>query len=1165
MKQTNIYKKYISTIWFACVMIFFSQPILAQDITLQLKNVTVKEAIEALHKTKNYSVVIKSAEINMSKKVSVNATNAPIKAVLDQIFVGQNVSYAINGYSIIISKKSDTSQQNSSKRKKQTITGIVYDEEGNPVIGASVMNKETAQGAITDLDGKFSITVSEKKKVLVITYIGMKPQEVVSQPGKLLKVKMEDESQLLDEVVVVSVGYGNARKRDLTGAISSVGENTLKNIPVTSASSALTGRLAGVSVITSEGSPDASVSIRVRGGGSITQSNEPLFIVDGFEVSGIDDIPPTDIESIDVLKDASSTAIYGAKGANGVILVTTKSGRTGRTEVSFNASVGFSRMYNQTEVLSPYEYVYLQRELDSSDNAGFFDKFGRWEDINNYKARVGTNWQDMLFGNTGIKQNYNLNISGGSKDLIYSLSYTHDDESYIMSVSNFKRDNLNLKLTKKFGDKLRLDFNAKMTNRVVDGPSVSSGSKLRDAIKYPNIGTLTDLSDEDLAGDDEILIENISNLNDPMFNITNEYKKQTKFNNNYNVALIWNIIKGLEWRAEGTYGYSYDRTDNIWLANTGEANSKAGQPVARRQYWNGNNWALRTILNYKFDIQKKHRFGIMAGWEAKHSQRDKMEINADYYPADYTVDNILAMWNNGTSEPTYTTIEEPSRSMSYFGRLNYIFNDRYYLTFTLRSDGTNVFAPGNKWGIFPAGSLAWRISDEKFMDSVRNWFNNLKLRASYGKSGNARVGSYWRQTYSPVTNTKNLYYQNEIGQSSLQPSTRLRNENLTWESKYSTNLGLDMTFWNRLNVTFDFYNDVTKDLIMEIQLPSVSGYRTQYQNLGQTTNRGVELSLNANLINKKDFFLDFNFNIAFNKNRVDALYGSEDTEMIIKGDKVEVGSDNYRVFVGQEVGLMYGYVCDGMYTFDDFNFDETTQRWVLKEGVPDVTEELLTNSGQYFGPGHLKLKDLNGDGHLDADNDRQVIGHALPKHTGGFGISAGWKGFDLTALFNWSYGNDVFNANKIDYTSFVGSKRYQNMSSEMSLANRFATIDPETGYNIYYGAHADPVRLQELNANATIWHPLMNNSIMTDWAIEDGSFLRLGTLTLGYTFPQNLTRKFGVRNLRLYATGSNLLCITGYSGQDPEVNTSSNKMVMGFDYSAYPKSRSYIVGVNVTF
>ena len=568
------------------------------QVTVEVKSGTFYDVVSEIEKQTEFMFFYKSEDIDNSKQVDIQVKNRQVTDVLNELLKNTNLTYRISGKHITILKKDAVQQQ------KKKISGIVTDPDGIPVIGANVVIKGTTVGTVTDLDGKFSITVSEKKKVLVITYIGMKPQEVVSQPGKLLKVKMEDESQLLDEVVVVSVGYGNARKRDLTGAISSVGENTLKNIPVTSASSALTGRLAGVSVITSEGSPDASVSIRVRGGGSITQSNEPLFIVDGFEVSGIDDIPPTDIESIDVLKDASSTAIYGAKGANGVILVTTKSGRTGRTEVSFNASVGFSRMYNQTEVLSPYEYVYLQRELDSSDNAGFFDKFGRWEDINNYKARVGTNWQDMLFGNTGIKQNYNLNISGGSKDLIYSLSYTHDDESYIMSVSNFKRDNLNLKLTKKFGDKLRLDFNAKMTNRVVDGPSVSSGSKLRDAIKYPNIGTLTDLSDEDLAGDDEILIENISNLNDPMFNITNEYKKQTKFNNNYNVALIWNIIKGLEWRAEGTYGYSYDRTDNIWLANTGEANSKAGQPVARRQYWNGNNWTLRTVLNYKLIFRR---------------------------------------------------------------------------------------------------------------------------------------------------------------------------------------------------------------------------------------------------------------------------------------------------------------------------------------------------------------------------------------------------------------------------------------------------------------------------------------------------------------------------------------------------------------------------------
>lgn len=1050
-----------------------------------------------------------------------------------------------------------------------TVKGNVTDSEGEPIIGATVMEKGKSQnGVITDLDGNFTLNVSGKGKKIVITYIGMKTEEVDAVTGKTLKVVLKDDSQTLDEVVVVAVGYGNARKKDLTGAISSVGESTLKNIPVTSASSAITGRLAGVSVITSEGSPDATVSIRVRGGGSITQSNEPLFIVDGFQVSGIDDIPPTDIESIDVLKDASSTAIYGAKGANGVILVTTKSGRAGKTQISLNASLGFNRFYNETEVLSPYEYVYLQRELDPATNAGFFDRYGQWEDIDIYKSKVGKNWQRDLFDRTGLKQSYNMNINGGSEDLVYSLSYTHDDETYIMQTSQYRRDNVNLKVNKKFNKKLRMDLNVKMSNTTIDGPSVSSGSKLRDCVKYPTVGTLTDLTDEDLSGDDGI-IENISSLNDPYFNIVNEYKKQSKFNNSYNAALIWDVIKGLQWRAEGTYGFSFDRTDNVYLKNTSKANQTAGQPVGVREYWNGQNWAFRTLLNYKFKM-KDHSFDVMGGMEALSSKKDKMQITADYFPSDYGVNDILSMWNNGTSEPTYTTINEPSRSMSYFGRANYILKDRYYLTFTLRADGTNVFAPGNKWGLFPAASAAWRMSDEKFMEVTKDWLSNFKWRLSYGKSGNARVGSYWRQTYSPVTNIKNLYYQNEIGQSSLQPSTRLRNENLTWESKYSTNVGFDLGFFeNRLNLTFDFYNDVTKNLIMEVQLPSNAGYNTQYQNLGQTTNRGVELTLNANLVNTKDFFLDFNFNISFNKNKVDALYGTNGDVMILSGGGTEVGSDNYRVFVGKETGLMYGYVCDGMYSFDDFDFDQATKKWVLKkdENGKNIAPDnfgVLSKGGGYYGPGHLKLKDLNGDGVIDADNDRKVIGHALPKHTGGFSFNAGWKGFDLTAMFNWSYGNDILNMNKIDYTSYVGAKRYQNMSTEMKLENRFTTIDPVTGLNIYYGDYANPERLKEINANATIWHPLMNNSITTDWAVEDGSFLRLGTLTLGYTLPKMLTTKFGVKSLRVYATANNVFCLTAYSGQDPEVNT-GKAMTPGYDRSAYPKSKSYIFGLNLTF
>ena len=1046
------------------------------------------------------------------------------------------------------------------------VSGTVKDDMGDPVIGATVMEDGNASNAtVTDLDGNFTITLPSSSKKVTISYVGMRP--VTARPsGGRLDVTMQEDANTLSDVEVVAVGYGNARRRDLTGSISSVGEATLRHITTTNAASAITGRLAGVHVVTTQGSPDADVTIRVRGGGSITQSNEPLYIVDGFQVSGISDIPPSDIESVDVLKDASSTAIYGAKGANGVILVTTKSGKAGKTEVTFGANFGFNKFYNEYEVLSPYEYVYLQRELDSGTNASFFDRYGRWEDIDIYKSRKGTNWQKKLFDRTGFKQNYNISINGGTKDLIYSISYVRDDESYIMKTSDLVRDALNVKIKKTFNDHLTLDFNSKMTNRVVDGASVSASQKLRDCVKFAPIGTLTDLGLDDLGDMEDLSYENISNLQDPFYNITREYKKQKTFNNSYAVGLTWNIDGHFSLRGEGTYNYYFARTDDVYLANTGVANSYSGLPVAYRYYWDGNNYTLRGILNYK-NTFGLHRVDAMIGAEINNTERNRMTVHSDYYPEDYTAENILAMWDSGTAEATYTTISEPSRTQSYFGRANYIYNDRYYFTFTLRADGTNVFSPGNKWGVFPAAALAWRVSDEAFMEGTKSWLDNLKIRLSHGVSGNARVGSYWRQTYSPVTSTNNLYYMNETAQSALQPTTVLRNEDLTWETKHSTNLGFDLTLFHKfLDVNIDLYKDVTKNLIMSVQLPSNSGYRTQYQNLGQTTNRGLEITLNAHLINKKDFYLDANFNIAFNKNKVDALYGTGDTDQMIltTSGSAWTGSDNYRIFVGDEVGLMYGYVCDGKYSFDDFTFNNDTKRWVLNEGVVDVSG-VLTHSGGYYGPGHLKLKDLNGDGVIDADNDRRVIGHAQPKHVGGFGFNMGWKGFDLTALFNWSYGNDVLNINKIMTTSYYGSQKYQNMTTEMALANRFSTIDPSTGNNIYYGEYANPALLQQINEGKSMWHVMMNNSITTDWAVEDGSFLRLGTLSIGYTFPKSILKYIGAKRLRIYGTASNLFCITGYSGQDPEVNTASSTLTPGYDYSAYPKSRNFLLGATITF
>ncbi len=635
--------------------------------------------------------------------------------------------------------------------------------------------------------------------------------------------------------------------------------------------------------------------------------------------------------------------------------------------------------------------------------------------------------------------------------------------------------------------------------------------------------------------------------------------------------MSWDVFKGFNLRTEGTYSYIFNKTDNIFLNKTGEASGKGGMPVAKRMNQDGFRYTYRAYANYKTTIAKDHNVDLTAGIEFNDTEMNKMDVSSDYFPVDYTEDYVLAMWNDGNALPTYTVIDEPKRTESFFGRLNYNYKSRYYLTATGRYDGTSVFSPDEKFGFFPSGSVAWRISEEPFMESYKEWIDNLKLRFSYGSAGNARVGSYWRQDFSPVTDSRRLYWMGETPQSSLQPSNTLRNERLTWETKYSQNLGLDINlFSSRFNLTIDLYKDVTKDLILQIQLPSTSGYQYQYQNVGQTTNKGIEFNLDATALQGKDYFLGMNFNIAFNNNNVDRLDGGN---VLISSSNAmtgnDYGRDNYRTFVGDEIGLIYGYKVDGFYSFDDFTFNSGTKRWDLNDGVLDP-RGVFTSSGDYFGPGHIKIKDLSGpdgvpDGKIDADHDRTIIGRALPKFTGGFSLNGQWKGFDLAAMFNFSYGNDVLNANKMDYTTYTGSKRYQNMSTIMRLGERFTTIDPETGYNIYHGTYADPVKLEELNRNAKIWHPLENGMATTDWAVEDGSFLRFSNLTVGYTLPKQLTQKVGIQNLRVYGTVNNLYVWTKYSGQDPEVDTSGHPLRPGTDLSAYPKARTYLFGLNVTF
>lgn len=1056
------------------------------------------------------------------------------------------------------------------------VTGVVYDAQGLSLPGASVVVKGTTIGASTDFDGKFALSVPNvKNQVLLVSSIGFEMVEFpLDKQTTDIKITLKESVQMVEEIV--AVGYGTMKKKDLTGSVAQVGSDALRNIPVSSASEAITGRMAGVQVTTTEGSPDAEVKIRVRGGGSISQDNSPLYIVDGFPVSSISNIPPTDIQDITVLKDASSTAIYGARGANGVILITTKSGKEGRVNVSFNSYFGVRQRIKSLPVLSPYEYVLYQYELDQSST--FEGYYGVYDDLDIYKSVNGIDWQDKVFGRTATQQYYNLGISGGSQNTTFNLSLTRSDEDAIMLTSGFQRNNLNFKLKTKIADNLSFDFNTRVSHSVIDGAGTSSdksgaNSKLRNAVKYAPTKGLREFTQGDVANDDLNSPESSSLLYDPVESVVDEYKKQFRLNMNFNAAVNWDVTKDLKFRTEWGYAFIQNRTDYVWGQATSTAKNYAGQPVGRIYNYDGENWRFANTLTYsKDDILPNQDLTILVGQEMSSSWGKNVTNESRFFPAGMAAEDVLAMFNLGTAVPSITNIGAKDDLASYFTRVNYSINDKYLITATMRADGSSKFAKGNRWGYFPSLALAWRLSEESFMENSKSWLYNLKVRASYGSSGNNRIDSgLWRQSFT-TDNDNKPYFPNESEASQLIPSTALANEDLKWETTQTANLGFDYgLFDGRLNGSLDFYYNRTVDLLIDQPVPESTGYRTQMMNVGQTSNRGVEFVVDAVLVDKKDFSLNASFNITFNRNRVDKFRnGQLNYKTYSSGwNGSAAPTSDYIVREGHEVGEMYGYVTEGMYSFDDFTFNNTTHMWVLNEtddnGNPIADDSSITSAGAYFGPGALKLKDLNGDGVID-ENDKKVLGSAQPIHTGGFNLTATYKHWDASAFLNWSYGNEVYNANKLDYSSQLMSRKYQNLITDMDLDHRFTIIDPASGLNIYNGQDANPALLQEINQGKSMWMPLHTTTMLHSYAVEDGSFLRLNNVTVGYTMPFKWKSGENNASLRMYFTGYNLAIWTNYSGFDPEVDTRrSTPLTPGVDYSAYPRSRQYVFGVNLTF
>lgn len=1048
----------------------------------------------------------------------------------------------------------------------QTVKGTVTDKTGETVIGASVVEKgNPSNGTITDIDGNYTLTVPAKATI-VFSYVGYTTQEAAVKGQSVINIVMSEDAQALEEVVVI--GYGSVKKKDLTGSVATVNSEVLAAVPVASATEALTGKMAGVQITTTEGSPDAEMKIRVRGGGSITGDNTPLFIVDGFPVESISDIPASDIEDMTVLKDASSTAIYGSRGANGVILVTTKSGKEGKVNVSYNAYYSWKKIAKTLDVLSASDYAKWQYELallknNGKDLSSYENFFGKYADIDLYNGIAENDWQDLTFGRIGHTFNHNLSITGGSDKVKYSFNYAHMNDKAIMEGSNFKRDNFSLKLNTKPTKNTTVDFTIRYAETDILGGGANDVSSTYDSdkrLKYSVIYTPIPLKNLDSSAGSED--DDLGNLYDPLVSISDNDRKQERKSLNMAGSFGWEIFKNFKVKAELGYDDYRNNDQRFWGTTTYyiknvPAAANQGKPAIQLQETNRHKFRSTNTVSYDFSKllkNDKHHLNALIGHEWIVTKSSKLTNIVHGFPEGFTADQAWKLTSMGTPYNIDNYLNPDDKLLSFFGRVNYDFDSKYLFSATFRADGSSKFSEGNQWGYFPSAALAWRVSSEPFMESTREWLDDLKLRFSYGTAGNNNIPSgQMVQTYANSATAWINGFTNYWA-----PSKTMANPDLKWETTITRNLGLDFTILGgKLNGNIEAYINTTKDLLIQFPVGG-TGYDNQYRNMGKTQNKGIEATINWTAVNKKNWGLNFSANIGFNKNEIKDLGMMDDFGAETYWASSEIGND-FWIAKGGSVGQMYGYKSAGRYEVSDFEgYDADKNAWILKDGVVDCTSAV----GK-VRPGTMKLQDLSGkdgqpDGVIDA-NDKTIIGDANPDATGGFSINARAYGFDLSANFNFSIGNDIYNANKIEFTS-TGKYQYRNMIDEMASGKRWTNLNADgTLCN-------DPVKLAEMNANTTMWSPYTDRMIFSDWAVEDGSFLRLNTLTLGYTLPTELVKKASIKSLRFYVTAYNVFCLTSYSGYDPEVSSvRKTNLTPGVDYSAYPKSRQFVVGVNLNF
>jgi TonB-linked SusC/RagA family outer membrane protein len=1041
------------------------------------------------------------------------------------------------------------------------ISGTVTDDKGQPVPNVTV-NVKGGRTAQTDARGQFSIPVTGTGSVSVtLSSVGFKPMTITADDKEEIKVQLERDATTLAEVVI---GYQTVPRSKVSGSVSSLAGRQIKDVPLSSAAEALQGRLAGVQVTASEGAPGADVIVRVRGGGSITQDNSPLYIVDGVVVeNALSVISPQDIASVDVLKDASTTAIYGARAANGVVIITTKAGRAGKTQISYNGSFGWRELPQFMDVMNPYDFVRWQYERSRgivADSTSFVQTYGRtWDSVERFKDFPMINWQEKVFGRNAKFSNQNVSLNGGSDNTQYNLSLTANKEDGIQIESGFDRYLVNFKLDHKASEKFKIGFNARYLDQTIRGAGTTNSgtratNRMRHAINYRPFELPTPSGGIDDF--DEAYFLASSGAINPVLLTRAEYRKQFTKATYLSGFFNYTIVKNLTWRSTFGYDNAVVETDLFFSKITPTARNFASLPTASIGEQHNNTLSNSNTLQYNLNnYMGKHDISVLLGQEIIDQRSRQSTFETRFFPSDITAEKALENMGAGaappgSTQPLPTTFKQPpSRIFSLFGRASYEYDDKYAATFNLRADRSSKFSSDNGTLLFPSGSVSWRFSREAFMEDL-SWLNDAKLRFGYGSVGNNRIDNL---QYLQLYGVTGQYAFNHIIQPGVAP-TALRNPDLRWERNTTMNLGLDVAVLNnRLTFTVDVYKNSAKDLLLSVNIPPTLGYTTQLQNLGATSNRGVEFQVNAIPVSQKDFTWNSNFNISFNRNKVENLGGPE---FITRnsGWQGSDGVDDYLVKVGEPSGLMYGFVTDGFYPIEDFNFNAGT--YTLK---PGIAANAVYGTPQ---PGMLKWRDISGpngvpDGVITADYDRTVIGDANPKFTGGWNNQFTYKSFDLSLFVNFVYGNDLYNANLLEWTDGA----FPNLNMLNIMKDRWTNINDQ-GVRV-----VDPKELAALNANAKIWTPVrVQRWWLHSWAVEDGSYLRINNLTLGYSLPKTVINKIKLTTFRVFATVNNLATLTSYSGFDPDVTARRNDpLTPGVDFAAYPRSRTWVFGVNVTF